>query len=91
MKNITYILFLLFAFLLLPFNLQTQSITWQRTYNGPLGQDDIGYSSCKADGDNFFLAGYVNNQPNLQHIIKINKFGDFSKSLITSDANLSLT
>ncbi|HRJ85048.1 MAG TPA: hypothetical protein PK753_05205, partial [Ignavibacteria bacterium] len=28
-----------------------QSITWQRTYDGPLHEDDIGYDICEADGD----------------------------------------
>ncbi len=53
-----------------------QSITWQRTYDGPLHEDDIGYDICEADGDNFYIVGYANNSPNVIFTIKIDKFGE---------------
>lgn len=63
-------------FVLLTSNFYGQSITWQRTYDGPLHEDDIGYDICRADGDNFYIVGYANNNPNVIFTLKINKYGD---------------
>jgi hypothetical protein len=62
-----------------------QSITWQRIYDGPLNEDDIGYDICKADGGNFYIVGYANNSPNVLFIIKINEYGDTIWTRTVSD------
>jgi hypothetical protein len=54
-----------------------QSITWQRTYDGVDHLSDGGFGICKADGDNFYVAGYttISNIKKI-YILKLNPYGD---------------
>lgn len=64
-------------YLILINDLSSQSITWQRYYDGPNNYDDYGHKICKADGDNFYLIGSSWLPPDNSgiYIIKINSLG----------------
>lgn len=52
-----------------------QSLTWQRTYNGPSQvSNDYGYATCRADGQNIYILGSISNW--VIYLLKINQFGD---------------
>ena len=57
-----------------------QSITWQRTYDGPAHYHDGGYDICQADGENFYAVGYVSvSEGGINeriHVQKCNRYGD---------------
>ncbi len=57
----------------------SQSITWQRTYDGPTHWDDAGNKSCNADNSNFYVCGVSIAQPSGYRfiwVLKINAYGD---------------
>ncbi|MBE2218227.1 MAG: T9SS type A sorting domain-containing protein [Ignavibacteria bacterium] len=60
-------------------NIFTQSITWQRLYNGPYNQQDICSDICHASNGNFFAIG-SSKKPTTQgyfiYVIKFNAQGD---------------
>lgn len=53
-----------------------QSITWQRTYDGPANQNDRVFSLSPADGNNFYAVGSTVISGNYHYILKLNEFGD---------------
>ena len=70
----------IFHFCLLPFHLCSQSITWQRLYDGPGHQLDGAMSVCEADNDNFYAVGYTFLTGSLSshrfYVLKLNPYGD---------------
>ena len=49
-------------FLLLAGLTHTQTTTWQKIFNGPFPTlNDYGYASCRADGDNIYVLGSIQN------------------------------
>ncbi len=53
-----------------------QSITWQRTFNGPANYNDRAYSLTPADGNNFYAVGRTIVSGYYHYILKLNEFGD---------------
>jgi len=53
-----------------------QSITWQRTYDGPAHYNDKAYSLTPADGNNFYAVGSTVISGYYHYILKLNEFGD---------------
>jgi hypothetical protein len=82
--------------LLIGNSLFSQSITWEKIYNGPGNNSDGFRSSCQADGDNMYAVGYTFRTGNLSSksvfVVKMNKYGDtiwtrvFGDSLRRPDA-----
>ncbi len=70
------VLFMLFFSFLLCESLSSQSIMWQRTYNGPANQNDRVFSLSPADGNNFYAVGSTVISGNYHYILKLNEFGD---------------
>jgi len=73
-------LIILFFVFSVSINLYSQNITWFKVYDGPGSYDDAGNTICKADGDNFFVAGTSGAGI---YLLKINFYGDtiFSKTV----------
>jgi len=67
------ILFFVFVTLV---NLNAQNITWFKVYDGPSHMDDAGNIVCKADGENFLVAGYTHSIGDRIYVMKINQYGD---------------
>ena len=59
------LLFLVFGFLFCQ-SIISQSISWQRTYDGRDGVADGGFTVCKADVDNFYICGITTLLPILE-------------------------
>ncbi len=53
-----------------------QSITWQRTYDGPAHYNDRAYSLTPADGNNFYAVGSTVISGYYHYILKLNELGD---------------
>jgi len=56
-----------------------QSITWQRSYDGPFHFYDWGWDACPSSNGNFFVVGQTRNSQPLRdygYILKLNPFGD---------------
>ncbi|NOS86099.1 MAG: hypothetical protein HOP31_13230, partial [Ignavibacteria bacterium] len=71
------VLFLILSFLFCQ-SLSSQSISWQRTYDGPFQWTDISEDICDAGNGNFFIVG-TTKRPNSYSsifLLKIDKFGD---------------
>ena len=71
-------LIFVFNFSLLPFDLDAQSITWQRLYDGPGHQSDGATSVCYADNDNFYAVGYTSLSGSLSskrfYVLKLDSY-----------------
>jgi hypothetical protein len=59
-------------------NLQSQSITWQRTYDGPFQFWDWGWDACISTNGNFFIVGETRdlNNESYAYVLKLNPYGD---------------
>lgn len=66
---------LIITFILIISSSYSQSVTWQRTYQGPyFTANEYGYSSCRADGDNIYVIGSISNAQIF--LLKLNPLGD---------------
>jgi len=77
---------LVFIVLLFCQNIYSQSITWQRTYDGPYVVD-YGYEVLSALNNEFYLVGYLSNANDYAYVLKINAFGDtlWSRSIFAGN------
>lgn len=75
----TFLLFIIYSISFFG-NCQSQSITWQRTYDGPFRYKDGAKSLCPADNGNFYAVGYTYHPTNplirFLFILKVNEYGD---------------
>jgi len=73
-------IYILFTFHFLLLTLYSQSITWQRLYNGPGYNIDGGRSICSADSGNFYVVGYTQLNSSFFskriYVLKLNPLGD---------------
>lgn len=72
---------IILSFLFFFGEVHSQNRTWFKVYDGPGNWNDAGNAICKADGNNFFVAGYSFVNGNKIYLLKINENGDtlFSK------------
>ena len=56
--------------------LQSQTLTWNRLYNGPLNWYDESYGICQTTDGNYAVAGYTRSPGDVPYVIKMNTFGD---------------
>lgn len=74
------IIFYCSLLILSPRDCFSQSITWQRTYDGPFSYKETGYSLCPADSNNFYVVGdtYHPTNPGIRYVyvLKLNPYGD---------------
>ncbi|MBX7045438.1 MAG: hypothetical protein K1X86_06300 [Ignavibacteria bacterium] len=77
------VLFFVFSF---AENSLSQNITWFKVYDGPVHWDDAGNIVCKADEDNFLIAGYAFFGGDRVYIMKINQYGDTLLSQIIGNS-----
>ena len=70
------IIILIFNCSLLITNCICQSITWQKIYRNPISNDAEGHDICMADGNNFYVVGFVAPVIPYCYVLKINPYGD---------------
>ncbi len=77
MKRTFFIILLITNYSLLINKSFGQSITWQRTYDGPFNFRDYGNDVCLSENVNFFIVGETQN-PNWSYayVLKLNPYGD---------------
>ena len=76
-KNpLKYVSVITFLLVLLTNNCFGQSITWQRTYDGPAHYSDRVYSVTLADNNNFYAVGSTIVSGFYHYIMKLNELGD---------------
>ncbi len=74
------ILLCIIYFFLIFGNCWSQSITWQKTYDGPFQYKEGANSLCPSDGNNFYVVGYTYHTTNpfirYLYVLKLNQYGD---------------
>jgi hypothetical protein len=77
MKKIVLLFIIHYLLLIVVCNSQP-SITWQRTYDGPMHNDDWGMDVCNADNGNFYIVGStpIAGSGYCVYVLKINPYGD---------------
>ena len=73
-SRLKVLVFLVFSLIFCQ-SISSQSITWQRTYDGPYVAD-YGYEILPAPNNEFYLTGYLSNTNDYAYVIKLNQFGD---------------
>ena len=71
-KHIKFAVLAFTFFVLFSGNCIGQSITWQRTYDGPAHYNDRAYSLSQADGSNFYVVGRTIVSGYYHYILKLN-------------------
>ena len=75
-KRLLCFLFIINIFFVLSGVCFAQSITWQRIYRNPLGNDAGGFDICQPDSNNFVIVGLASGTIPSFYVLKINPYSD---------------